>query len=333
MKWKEIILGALITLIITIVAGLAVWDFTKEPKKPEPTAKIIFESDTPAYFKSKSKNLMFNTVRIGNLGNKTAHKITLSIAFPEKNNILDFTLSNSSGKAAKGNHKELESNGNEKLIFLESLMPDEIVTISILTDGNIEDHLVISSRYAEGVGEKGLLAKGFYIEPERNKSKVLIAVFISLFLGIFISFMIYQLKQNMGGSRSINNSAFLMLHQGLTSEATKLLESEFHSRGGTAFEFANLGLCKGLSGDLDAAEKLYTSAELYSPSKQIKVLVEFNRSLSYFQANDLDNAKKHFSSAIALNKRLVIWYIKFSRYAQNLVKSFDEFNELTVKDS
>jgi hypothetical protein len=329
MKWKEIILGALITLIITIVAGMIVWNLTKEPTKPEPMAKVVFESDSPAQFKSKSKNLIFNTVRIGNLGNKTAHKTTISIEYPEKTNILDFTISNSSGKAAIGNNKVLESNKNEKLIFIESLMPDEVVTIAMLTDGNKNDNLIISARYENGVGEKGILAKGFYLEPERNKYKSISGLFITLLLGVFITFMLYRLRQRMGGSRSVNNSAFMMLHQGLIDEATKMLESEFHSKGGTAFEMANLGLCKGLSGDLDAAEKLFKSAELYSNAKPIKVLVEFNRSLTYFKSDDLDKAKLHFSNAIKTNKRLVKWYVKLSEHGQALVNNLDEFKEFS----
>lgn len=333
MKWKEIILGALITLIVTIVAGIVVWNLTKEPAKPDPKAKVVFEIDSPAHFKSKSKTLVFNTVRVGNLGNKTAHKTTISIEYPEKTTILDFTISNSSGKAAKGNHKELESKGNEKLILLESLMPDEVVTISMLTDGNTEDNLNVSARYEDGIGERGILAKGFYSVPERNKYKSILSMFITLLLGVFMTFMLYRLRQRMGGSRSVNNSAFMMLHQGLISDASKMLESEFHSKGGTAFEMANLGLCKGLSGDLEAAEKLYRSAELYSSSNPIKVLVEFNRSLSYFKAEKLEEAKLHFSNAIEINKRLVKWYVKLSEHGQNLVNHFDEFKGFSPKSS
>lgn len=332
MKWKEIIFGALITLIITVIAGIVVWKLTKEPSKPTPNANIVFESDSPAHFESKSKNLMFNTVRMGNLGDKTAHKVTLSIEFPHDTNLLDFNVSNSSGKAANGNHKELESKPNEKLIFFEMLMPDEVVTISILTDGYDESYLKISSRYDGGVGKNGKLTKSFYIEPENN-SKPIVGALIALVTGLFVAFMFHRLRQLMGGSRSINNSAFMLLHQGLINEATKMLESEFNSRGGTSYEIANLGLCKGLNGDIETAEKLYKSAELYSSSKKIKALVEFNRALSYFNSNELEKAKKHFSNALTSNQKMVKSYITYSVYARKLVEEIDDFKAFIPKNS
>jgi tetratricopeptide (TPR) repeat protein len=329
MKWKEIILGALITLVVTTVAGVVVWNLTKEPKKPEPESKVVFERDSKAHFKSKSQNLVFNTVRIGNLGNKTAHKLKLSIDYPEKTNILDFTISNSTGKASAGNHKELESESSNKLILIENLMPDEIVTISILTDGLIDDSIEVSARYAEGIGQEGSLAKGFFIEPERNRYEPLYAAFVAMLLGVFMSFMIYRLKQKLGGSRSINNSAFMMLHQGLIENATKMLESGFNSKGGTAYELANLGLCKALNGELETAEKFYKSAELYSKSKEIKALVEFNRSISYFNQNNFEKAKQHFTNAVNTSKSTIKWYVSLSDYAQELVDKFDEFKEFS----
>lgn len=332
MKWKEIIFGALITLIITIIAGITVWKLTKEPTKPDPVANVVFESDSPAHFESKSKNLMFNTVRIGNLGDKTAHKVTVSIEFPEETNILDFTISNSSGNAANGNHKELDSKKSEKLFSFDMLMPDEVVTISILTDGYEEDSLNISSRYDEGVGESGKLSKRLYIKPD-NSNKSIVGALVAMLLGLFVAYMYYRLRGLLGGSRSKNNSAFMLLHQGLINEATQMFESEFNSRGVTSYEIANLGLCKGLSGEREKAEQFYKSAELYSSSKNIKALVEFNRALSYFNSDETEKAKKHFLIAVEKDESMVKNYIKYSVYAFALVNSFEEFQRFIPKGS
>jgi len=316
-----------------VIGGVAIWTFTKEAPKPPPTAKVLFEKYTPAHFKSDSKNLMFNIIRIGNFGDKAATDVILSVEFPKDTEILDFTISNSSGAAARNNQKELPSNTNEKLFSIKSLMPDEIVTASILTKGDLAEKLLISARYTDGVAEQGSLNKGVKFDLSEGKPQAEKAALSALILGILLPIMLFRLRRTMGGRRSPNNSAFMMLHQGMVEDAAKLLENELMQRGGTSFELANLGLCKALAGDSEDSEKLFTAAELYSPSKSIKSLVAFNRSISYYESGDVDAAKKQFEIASSLGKSTVRKYVKISKYAQALVNNIPEFNEYIPSES
>jgi hypothetical protein len=326
MKWKELIIGALVTLLITTVGGIIVWKFTKEPPKPEPAPYIAYQMDTPAKFKSESKSLVFNTVRIGNLGDKLAQKIVLSVEFPDQTEINDFSISNSSGPAARDNQNDLKSKENEKIIKIDSLMPNELITLSILTNSYDGDPKV-TVRYPGGLAEQGSLSKRTSVQLSNEGPEAKWAALSALILGLLLPIMLYRLKRISGGFRSINNSAFVMLHQGLIADATKMLENELSSRGATSFELANLGLCKALSGDIDTASKLYSAAELYSQSKHIKVLVAFNRAISSFEEGDLAMAKKQFLTASDLNKRRIKEYVKYSVYGQSLVKGIDGFDE------
>ncbi|MEJ1353135.1 MAG: hypothetical protein RPU39_00400 [Candidatus Sedimenticola sp. (ex Thyasira tokunagai)] len=338
MKWKELIIGALVALLITITGGVTVWKFTKEPPKPDPTPYVVYQIDAPANFKSESKSLVFNTIRIGNLGDKSAQEIVLSIEFPKNTEISDFSISNSSGSAARENQKELKSKENEKIIYIKSLMPNESVTVSILTS-YFTDDLKVSARYSDGLAEQGELSKRPTVELANEGPKAKEAAVAALILGLLLPVMFFQLKRLTGGTRSINNSAFMMLHQGLIEDATKMLESELSSRGATSFELANLGLCKALSGDKESAKKLFAAAELYAPTelfaplKHIKALVAFNRAISSFEEGDLGNAKAQFWTAAKLSKSHLKKYVKYSVYGQSIVNGIDGFNEFKQEKS
>lgn len=332
MKWKELVIGALVTLIITIAGGVIVWKFTTEPPKPEPAPFIAFEMDTPAKFTSELKSVVFNTIRIGNLGDMSAQEIVLSVEFSDQTEINDFSISNSSGLAAFDNQKELQSKNNEKIIYIRSLMPDEFITLSILTNSYEVDPKV-TVRYSGGLAEKGGLSKRTIVPVVNDKPEAKKAALSALILGLILPIMLYRLQKISGGFRSINNSAFMMLHQGLVQDATKMLESQMSARGATSYELANLGLCRALNGDSDAATKLYSAAELYSKSKHIEALVAFNRAISSFEDGDSDNAKKHFSTATKVYKRRIRQYVKYSVYGQSLVKGIDGFDEFLPAQS
>lgn len=307
MKWKELIIGALVTLLVTIVGGVVGWKFTKVPPAPDPAPHIAYQMDTPAKFTSESKSVVFNTVRIGNLGNKVAEEIVLSVEFPDGTEISEFSIVNSSGAAARNNQNELSSEENEKIVQVDSLMPDEVITLSILTN-SYEGSPKVTVRYSGGLAEQGPLVKAPNPDAEEPQAKK--AALAALILGLLLPIMLYRLKRIMSEFRSLNNSAFMILHQGLIAEATKMLENEINSKGATSFELANLGLSKALSGDFDTATKLYSAAELYSKSKHIKALVAFNRAISSFDANDLTLAKEQFEIASNLYKKRIKEYVE-----------------------
>lgn len=328
MRWKEIIIGAILTLIITIIGGITVWKFTKEPHKPDPKAVVIIEADSPSQFKSDSKSLIFNTFRVGNLGDKIAEDVILSIEFPEDTKITDFSISSSSGAAARKNLKEIEGKVHEKIISINSLLPEETVTVSILTSEYMEKELHVSGRYSEGLVQKGFLSKRVSLDdllekgPQAEK-----AALAALLMGVLLAFMINRLKNDLGGSRSVNNSAFMLLHNELIEEAETILEKDMYQRGSTAYEMANLGLCKALTGDKDASEKYFSAAELYSTSKQIKALVAFNRAIVSFESDKFDDARHYFESAATLANRRIKLYVKCSKFGFKLAAHFPEFSE------
>lgn len=157
------------------------------------------------------------------------------------------------------------------------------------------------------------------------------AAFAAMLLGIFIPLMIIRLRKIMGGIRSVNNSAFMMLHQGMVEEAKQLLDTEIARRGGTSFELANLGLCLALSDNRESGDKLFRAAELYSSANSIKLLVEFNRAISAHQNGENDSAISHFSSAWNISKRGLRRYLRLSKLAQQMVQECEEISTIVEK--
>ncbi len=332
LKWREILIGALISMAITIAGGVTVWQLTREPPKPPAKADIIFQADTPAKFKSKSKDLAFYTVRVGNVGEKAAKEVYVSIIFNKKSVITDSAVTISSGAAAHKNQTEIASDSNEKLVRITSLMPGEIITTSLLVKDSSAVQPVVSARHADGIGRENRLVGGkstIDVDPESRAEKAALA---ALLLGILIPVMIFRLRKKMGGLRSVNNSAFMILNQGMVEEAKRMLETEIASRGGTAFELANLGLCLALSDNREGGEKLFRAAELYSSANSIKLLVEFSRAIAAHKNGENDSATSHFSNAWNESKRGVRRYLKFSELAQRMVQECEEISTLVEKN-
>jgi len=216
----------------------------------------------------------------------------------------------------------------EKLISIDSLLPEETVTISIITNEYSEKSLHVSGRYDEGLVEKGFLSKRIDIDkllgkgPQAEK-----AALTALLVGILLAVMLIRLKHELGGVRNVNNSAFMLLHSGLIEEATKILENNMTNRGSNSYEMANLGLCKALTGNKETAENYFSAAELYSRTKQIKALVAFNRAIVSFESEDYQSAKSYFENAAALAKSRIKLYVKCSKFGIKLAEHFEEFSE------
>ena len=110
-------------------------------------------------------------------------------------------------------------------------------------------------------------------------------------------------------------------------QAEVLDKRSMSHRGSTAYEMANLGLCKALTGDKDASEKYFSAAELYSTSKQIKALVAFNRAIVSFESDKFDDARHYFESAATHANRRIKLYVKCSKFGFKLAAHFPEFSE------
>lgn len=333
MKWREIVLGAMLSLLVTVVGGYTIWKLTKEPPKPELVSDVIYQSDSPARFSSESQDLSFYTVRVRNRGTKLASSIRVSIEFDEQATISDALSSMSSGNAAENAFQTLSAEPNEKLFQLSTLLPGEEFTTQLLVADAPNETPQISVRHSEGIGKRSdsfeLISRPVDISSVRSR----IAAAVSLVMGLSLPLMLIFIRRALGGTRSVNNSAFMLLHKGLVSEAKSMLESDIYKRGSTAYELSNLGLCFSLTGSEEQGELLQQAAETYSSSRGIKLLVAFNRAIASYKADDAEAACNYFSTAWGVSKRTVRKYLRFSVVASDMVEELPELRSMVANDS
>jgi hypothetical protein len=72
MRWKELLIGVAITLIVTVVAGILVWLITREP--PPTSEDLHFKTDYVALSAAPSA-LGVGSVKVANLGSKVARNV------------------------------------------------------------------------------------------------------------------------------------------------------------------------------------------------------------------------------------------------------------------
>ena len=63
MNWRDILLGSIVTLFVTVVGSVIAYYFTREPAPPPPAEKLIYEIDAPVSFDSGETKMSFFNVR------------------------------------------------------------------------------------------------------------------------------------------------------------------------------------------------------------------------------------------------------------------------------
>ena len=78
MKWREIIIGALVTLFVTALGGITVYYATKEPEIPK-KENLVYTIEDPTTFESPTSSFRLQSIRLANVGDLPAEQITLGI--------------------------------------------------------------------------------------------------------------------------------------------------------------------------------------------------------------------------------------------------------------
>ena len=79
MKWRDVIIGAIVSLLVTILGGVAIFYATKEPdeKKQE---RLVYSINQTAQFSGGSQDLAFSSLTLSNLGGIAAKNVSVIIS-------------------------------------------------------------------------------------------------------------------------------------------------------------------------------------------------------------------------------------------------------------
>lgn len=319
MNLKQIILTAIITLVVTTIAGIAVNFYTNNYiNKNELDEKLIYEIKNISKFKSDTIKISLLTIEITNIGKKRSENIFIKIDFTDKMNIEG---TNALIERTKESIKLTKQSDSSIEYRLEYLHPNDKVIINIVANQDIKTpSLIVESSNVIGV------KKDFTSIKDNTKNSKWFSIML---LTISMLAPILYLYGRKGYPRDLNNSAFLFLHNNQLSFAEKLLNKKILNHGATSLELSNLALIKYLKNkDIDEYNALLRMANFTSRNKNHDFIITFNDFIIACYENNELNANKLFEKAVKLNKKEFKKYLEYSLIIINLRKENQSIDDI-----
>lgn len=303
MNWKSIIITSVITLIITVLSGIAVNWYTKNNIDNELQGKLFYKVVDISEFKSDSTEISLITLEIFHEDKKKYDSIDFSIGFGKNAKILDVTSKNS--RTSKAYAPNLT--GKNKVSYnYPSLFPEEKIKINIVVNG-FDGKFKVDLESKEIVGN-------LYVpnqETEINYKAQLVKIIVLSCIILILLFLIYK-RFNLS-SRNLNNTAFLFLHSKDFEFSKKLLYNQIEASGATAFEFANLASSEYLiNSDLAKANSLLQMSTYIAKTDRSKFVIELNKFIIFSKEKDYLKVKESIENCIKYDRREFSNYLDFS---------------------
>lgn len=307
MQWKDALIGAVITLVVTTAGGVAVYYFTKEP---ELKAKelLTYSIGSTGDFSGEKERVAFASVAISNKGGKAANGVVVNIKFDESS-IKDLTTVLTPGMVET---KSLSK--NVATLDYKRLLPGEKVTVNVLLDAPSEPSVSVRSDETLGLPED----KNSTTDKKRKDANKLAAVLVPVsavaVTAIFI-FLLRRMRRMSAAGIPLhdrNNVAFLLLHNGLVADAERILRSAVEDGRYDSIVLSNLALSKALSGDHIRANALIEAADFIQPVGHAAAVVGFNRAVMLFDAGKRPEAFAELRKAISLSDEDIKRYCNLS---------------------
>jgi hypothetical protein len=325
-NWRNLLIGGLTTLVITIVGGVMVFYLTKEPKYP--SERLVYTLKTSATFGSEQNKITFLTISVQNTGTKAARNVRIVGKFDQDSLIQDKRITLSVGPASIFQD---ESSSKLLAISIPILVPTESAEISLLVKGPEASKPDLGVQSEDSIA---IQVPSPSLEPKteglHQRERLLVILLIPCALGLQLLLLRTRrwLPTKLPTRPSLNNTAFVYLQQGLTEEAEKLLKTEIGMHGADPFTLANYGVALGLSGNHDLAIKHLDAAWWWARSTSQKALIEYDRATLFISMRDLEGAKKHLRAAFSLGGREISRYCELSIHIRAAAAQDDEFDRL-----
>ncbi|WP_316214654.1 MULTISPECIES: hypothetical protein [unclassified Bradyrhizobium] len=329
MNWRDLMVGALISVTVAIVAGIFVWWLTREPRAEPQFEQLRYSIAEVASFSPGEARLGIVTIKVSNIGNKAAHDVRGIFLLPEGAEIKAKQISMSSGPA--GLYSEGTTDSRTLNLSLPTLAPTESLTVSLLVQGTGALKASGGLRSADSVGTEGdtvVLAS-----PPKSWFGLLWSfrpLLVSVVAAIATAFVFRQSFRSLapGIFSSVNNTAFLCLQQKMFLQARSMLMRKMKGHGSEPIEMANLALATGLGGDLDEAERLFKIAEWWSTTNHAKAIIAYNRATLFVASNEDAAAKAKLKEAVRLSPRAIAQYFQLSAYFDDASRRDPAFAEI-----
>lgn len=331
MKWRDVLIGAVSTLMVTILASVAVYYLTKEPQSPQPRENLIYSIEASS-FEMEATEFALLTVRVGNLGEMSAENASIGVRFEGTTKIIDKSIALSTGPA--GNYTIRKATEQEIELVVPTLVPDEIVTISFMLNEEPARDPEVGVKSQNSVGSVGTFVR---TTPAPGESRLeTVTEWLIIAVAAFqLPLVVYGLrrvrKTRRGYAQTINNTAFAYIHCGIYHEAKQMLAHEINTHGGDAFILSNYALCLSLDEEFDEAEKRLAAAELLAASGHEEAVLYFNQTLVSLLQEKISEGLKALNKAFDASPKEVAEYCSRSVIVGDLNKKIREL-EVTLNE-
>ena len=321
--------GAVISLAVSILAGCVVWLLTHEPKSTTPEEKLRYSMEEVASFSPTATKIGIVTIKIFNQGDKAARDVRGVFVLPVKAEIKAKQITMSSGPA--GIFIENPSDTRTINLTLPTLAPNETLTASLLVEGSGPFLADVGLRSTESVGIS-VDPRAISVSPhdlDRSPTRALAVMVLLWALGPFVILFFWRKKIFEFAPvvfPSINDTSFVYLQQKMVVEAKQMLLQKINSKGSDVFETANLALALGLSDQLEESNRLFQIAEWWALTNHSKAVISYDQATLYAAKGDFLNAKQKLREAMALSSRHIAKYYKLSAWFAEATKIDPEFD-------
>lgn len=309
MKLQDALIGAVSTLLVTVLGGVAVYYATKEPDEKK-SEKLVYVLNQTATFTGGTQEFAFSTLTVSNEGGVAAKRPTLTVELKSAE-VRDLAVT------AQGGSREVARERSSKRILLafESLLPRETITVNILLSQPERPSIDVRSE-ASMAEERPIAAssdKETRSEILNRFAKILVPLGAALSLVMWLPLALRMRRRGLFDLLADrNDTGFLLLHHGLLDDAGRVLSEAIRDGRGDLYTLSNYALCRALSGDFDQAEKLLRAAKFRDRTGHGLAVVLFNESLIRLKQGDEAAALSKLTDAIKLSRGHIQRYARKS---------------------
>ncbi len=315
MRWKELLIGGVITLTVTVIGGLLVYFFTQEKSEPK-IENLTYQLDKQVSFEGNNNLLSIGSLKFANIGNEPAKTVVAEFN-ANIAEIIEFNIQSEGGVEIL---KSISEDKKSVTIRIKSLLPNEIVSATYLLNKPAQADFTMRS-------ERVLAKEGSIYRFSSEKNSFLndfLGSFIPVLLLILIPTLFYLLKylrSNQSRADSLNNNGFVLLHKGATQEALSILEHAVKNGINGSHAMSNYGAALAITGEVDKAKLYIEASQFLANSKHEKAICLLNKSIVFNCCGDSDEVLASLSESLKLSKSEIKSYLNDSKIMGNILSS------------
>lgn len=319
MRWKEILVGAAVTLVVTVIGGLLVYKFTQTPNKNE---ILSYEIDKQVAFEGVSNKISIGSAKMANIGGQPAKDVIATLKVADSSFLEVKAISNIGGDITS----KITDN-KSVTITTKNLLPGEIISATYLLSK--ESKIEAQLRSENSIGKAGQIYKAE--GTKKDKINKFLGDFVPLLIVVAflpIIFILRYLRRGFSRGSCKNNTGFVFLHTGMNDEATEILKAAVNSGQDGCHAISNYALCLALNGKNEDAIKNIKAAEFLAKGDHEHAVVHFNAAIIDFLNGDNTASVERLKKAIKLSKKEILMYCRNSVHVQDMISKCNELKLL-----